>query len=247
MTTDETKPDDNTNMRIWDELFQVPKGSTYPIERGLCAGLTGITPLSLIKQATELWGPIGEGWGFEIEKDEIVNQDAKFHSEMLHVMTIKLWYDGALVIGEESARGSHDGRNVDIVMDATYGFGCTKLYQRRGGEWYIDDDFNKSTLTDAITNALSRLGFGGSVRLGEMQSKYTTNLDAKDSEADKAWDEVIAKRRQTTGPECISDSKDPNYVSDETLIKRGTEILESETRSGSNPAHIRLLLKERSW
>ncbi len=221
--TDETKPD-NTNMRIWDELFQVPKGSTYPIERGLCAGLTGITPLSLIKQATELWGPIGEGWGFEIEKDEIVNQDAKFHSEMLHVMTIKLWY------GEPAMQMSTPCTKV------TYGMGCTRMYRWLEGEWFIDPDFNKSTLTDAITNALSRLGFGGSVRLGEMQSKYTTNLDAKDSELEDAWTKVIAVWRRVPG----SRSTDP----DTYLISEGVKMLEANTRNPKNPAHVLSLTKE---
>jgi len=219
---DETKPD-NTNMRIWDELFQVPKGSTYPIERGLCAGLTGITPLSLIKQATELWGPIGEGWGFEIEKDEIVNQDAKFHSEMLHVMTIKLWY------GEPAMQMSTPCTKV------TYGMGCTRMYRWLEGEWFIDPDYNKSTLTDAITNALSRLGSGGSVRLGDMQSKYTTNLDAKGDELEKAWAEHIVKFKEANhGLRDWSDAK---------IIEHGVAILQDNSRS-ITPEHVGSLIKK---
>ena len=232
---DETKPDDN-NMRIWDAVFQVPEGATKPINDG--RGLTAIAPMALYEQATKLWGPIGKGWGFEIVNEGFVHLDSpKRPEDALHVMTIKLWYDGAAIVGQESARGSEDGRNVNIVMDSTYGMGCTKLFQVRGGKPYIDDDFNKSTLTDAITNALSRLGFGGSVRLGEMQSKYTTNLDAKDSELEDAWVEYCEWRRDDV--RILPVNEDMNDI---MLIEEGVNILRDNSRSVT-AANVRSLMK----
>ncbi len=226
---DETKPDDNPNMRIWDEVFQVPEGSTKPIKDG--RGLTAIAPMALFEQATKLWGPIGEGWGFEIEKDGFVYLDSsKRPEDALHIMTIKLWYGGS-----KPVKPAEPGKPLYHSCPSTYGMGCTKLFQVRGGKPYIDDDFNKSTLTDAITNALSRLGFGGSVRLGEMQSKYTTNLDAKDDELEKAWNEVVVFMRKDHNTSDLTDA---------TLIQRGVKVLEDNTRNPDNPAHVRSLVKE---
>ncbi len=214
------------NMRIWDEVFQVEKKYTEPIKDG--RGLTAIAPMSLIMQATKLWGPIGKGWGFEIIKDGFVYLNSPSRPEdALHIMTIKLWYHGCAVTGKSYG----DGELVDIVMDGTYGMGCTKLFQIRGGKPYIDDDFNKSTLTDAITNALSRLGFGGSVRLGEMQSKYTTNLDARDSELEKALSDAVAWKLKRWDPDVS--------VTEAEIVSVLVEELEANSRSPQNPEHIR--------
>ena len=62
-------PDDKkpNNLRIWDKVCDVDPKYTKPINDG--RGLTAIVPMSLIKQATKLWGPMGEGWGFEIERE----------------------------------------------------------------------------------------------------------------------------------------------------------------------------------
>ena len=241
---DETKPDNNidkvsdakANRVIWDAVCDVDPKYTKPIKDGKV--LTSIVPMYLFRQATELWGQIGKGWGFEIMEEGMIFHDNKERPwDALYQMRIKLWYDN----------GSYESDTAPgTLLDTTYGVNCFRIFEWRGGEYYINPDFYKSTLTGAIVNALSRLGFGGSVRLKEHDTEYTAGVE-QESEADKAWGEAIAKRRETTGPEVISDSKDPNYVSDETLIERGTTYLENESRSGSNPAHIRLLLKNISW
>ncbi len=219
MTTDETP---NPNLRIWDKVCDVDPKYTTDIKDG--RGLTAIVPMSLIHQATKLWGPMGEGWGFEILKDDcIYNNNRERPQDALHVMTIKLWYRQQM---EHDATGTYQ-------QCTTYGMGCTKLFQKRGDDWYIDDDYNKSTLTDAITNALSRLGFGGSVRLKEYQSKYTTNLDARDTEVEKAWDEYIAWRRPSV----------PGAKTDPAIIAEGVAHLKKNSRNPQNPAHILAMIK----
>jgi len=211
------------NMRIWDAVCEVDEKFTEPIKDG--RGLTAIVPMYLIRQATEMWGPMGEGWGFEIEKEgHIFHNNSKRPEDALHTMTIKLWY------GEAAMQLSPP------CTKATYGVGCTKMFRYSGGEYYIDPDYNKSTLTDAITNALSRLGFGGSVRLKEYQSKYTTNLDARDTEVEKAWDKYVTFRR--SGPADASDK------STATLMQQGVEELKANSRNPQNPDHILAMIKE---
>ena len=216
-TDDNTK---KTNMRIWNEVCEVDPDFTEEIKDG--RGLTAIVPMFLIRQATELWGPMGDGWGFEIEREDCIYMNSRERpQDALHVMTIKLWYKvdpGPGLPGTAIEDKRH-----------TYGMGCTKLFQKRGDEWYIDPDYNKSTLTDAITNALSRLGFGGSVRLQEHQSKYTTNLDARDTECEKAYDKYVAWRRLDPLTQTLTDAM---------LISEGVDRLKKNSRNPQNPEHI---------
>lgn len=212
------------NMRIWDEVCNVDEKFTKPIDDG--RGLTAIVPMYLIKQATEMWGPIGEGWGFEIERDDcIYNNSRERPQDALHIMTIKLWYGGAKPI-----KTAEPGSPFYKSCPYTYGMGCTKLFQKRGDDYVIDHDYNKSTLTDAITNALSRLGFGGSVRLKEYQGKYETDQSSGESECDNAWSKYISWRRGHHSGSPVKPCAGSKDATDETLILQGTQMLRDNSR-----------------
>jgi hypothetical protein len=173
------------NLRIWNALCDVPKEFTRPFKTDGddSQTLTAISPWYLIKRATELWGPIGDGWNFDVIHDEII-RDGK-DEPILHIMRVSLHFH-------------HDSL-------ITGGVGCTPMkYRGADGKDHWDDDFNKKTLTDAITNALARLGAGGDIRMSQFEdNKY---LDHKvrneggqegDPKLDAAWEKVIAHMRKT--------------------------------------------------
>ena len=209
----------NDNMKLWNAVHEVPDKYRKPFKIG-SRQLTSIDPMYLISLATAQWGPIGTGWGFEIVDERIMNANHRERPEdQLHVMRIKLWYR-VLPQDEEPA--------------FTFGVGCTKLYMGKGDKAWIDDDYNKKTLTDAITNALSRLGFGADVRMGEFDgSKYNENVNGQDSELEKAWTDFLIWRRQ-----------DPELqdLSDATLINGGTTMLKANSRRVT-PETIRDMMK----
>ena len=225
---DETIPDNDPNMRIWKEVWKVEEKYTKLIKDG--KGLHSIVPMSIFKQATELWGPVGEGWGFDIEEEGMIFHDNKERPwDALYQMKIKFWYDGPLQLTP--------GGTALNRLPHTIGVSSPAIFEHRGGNHYANPNFYKSALTGAIINAMSRLGYGGSVRLGE-HDEYTGDVE-HESEADKAWGEVIVFCRET--------DRFPSEMTDPELIKKGTERLESKSRSRSNPSHIRLLLKDDGW
>ncbi len=225
--TDETKP--NNNMRIWNEVREVPSEMRKPFSIG-ARDLTAIDPMFLFMKATEQWGPMGEGWGFEIVKDAFVNKDGK-PEHVLHIMEIKLWYDGGGIMSQ----GLHN-----VVTDATYGVGCTKVFMgtpsSTHGMW-VDDEFNKKTLTDALTNALSRLGFGAEVRMGKFENgKYNDLVSNEDAALARAWEKYIEWRRKAKG---IT----PDRATDAMIMHSAIEYLQENSRR-VEPATIAALMEE---
>ena len=207
------------NMRIWSEARVVPDMYRKPFTIGK-RELTAIDPMYLFFLATQQWGPMGEGWGFEIVKDAFVNKDGK-PEHVLHIMEIKLWYR------------VKDFCDKEVYMKCeTIGVGCTKVFMGTPGSthgMWIDDEFNKKTLTDALTNALSRLGFGADVRMGEFDGgKYNDLVSDEDAALARAWDKYIPWRRKAKNlDEKITDMKIANSAMEH--LKKNSRRVSPET------------------
>lgn len=129
MPSEKSKPDPK---RVWDQVKQTdPAFTKRSDQRG---GFTSISPMYQAMRATEIFGPCGIGWGWEVL--------AENWTDNAHHVRIKLWY----VLDDQ--RGEIES------------FGGTPI-QKSGGE-----DIAKKSLTDAITKALSYLGFSADVFLG---------------------------------------------------------------------------------
>lgn len=199
---DDTKLPDN--LRIWDAVKAVPTEFTKPFHPNgdKSVTLTSVAPMYYFQEATKLWGPMGFGWGFEIKDDRLIH-DSK-GQPTLHVLMVRLWY----VIESELqvAAGEMD-------RFSTFGVGCTCLqYTDDSGQQRWDDDFNKKTLTDAITNALSRLGFGADIRLQSHEgSKYVGRAGKApqdDPKLDAAWAKVLRHLRDKYADDYKHDTDD---------------------------------------
>lgn len=122
-------------------------------------------------RATEIFGPIGTGWGFEVLEDrmlpgapmsETIYEDKKFIGNRLlrdgdgtliteqnHSIKIAFWY-----------------LKDNGVAERFEAYGATKyLYKTKHGIT-CDGEAQKKSLTDAIKKALSLLGFSADVWLG---------------------------------------------------------------------------------
>lgn len=103
-----------------------------------------------IQEATRQFGPVGEGWGYET--GELIFADG------LVIAPLTLWH------GERSNR---------------FGpiYGSTTLRDRKGN---LDKDAPKKATTDALTKALSQLGFNADVFLGKFDdNKYVEQVRAE--------------------------------------------------------------------
>jgi hypothetical protein len=136
---------ENANLRIWNAVCTTDPSHTKAVEFG--RKFTAIDAHYQIQEATRLFGPVGEGWGYDT--GEMVFADG------LVIVPVTLW---------------HGDRTK------TFGpiYGSTTLRDRKGN---IDKDAPKKATTDALTKGLSQLGFNADVFLGRFDdNKYVEDL-----------------------------------------------------------------------
>lgn len=156
MPDGETKPEQPDNLALWNRHKTPDVKHTKPVQYG-SRTFTAIDAQYIIQQATEEWGPIGIGWGWNAEYE--ILEDLKPPCIMCR---LTLWYKGAFPVHEW-------GPYVTI----------NALYERKSGGYadIIDDDAPKKAMTDALMKALSHLGFGADVYLGRFDDqRYVQQL-----------------------------------------------------------------------
>lgn len=145
----------NPNMQIWDAVAVTPPSWTKRVQEGP-RSYTTINAYRQIATATRQFGPVGTGWGWEHEWE--------YHGEgedTLVVCHLTLWYE----------------TRVQAVHVTTAG----KLYMGKGDRCMVDDDCYKKILTDALTKALSYLGFNADVYYGRYDdNKYVQAAQARE-------------------------------------------------------------------
>ena len=144
MTKDLFEP--KQNMRIWD---QVEKTDTRYTKSAKVGGqqITALNGTAMIMKATEVFGPVGFGFGWNV-LEERFDKGAEIFSgegdkrvslghELNHTVKIKFW---AVIDGQ---RGEFEQ------------YGCTQyLYKSKYGTT-TDGEAPKKSLTDAIKKSLS--------------------------------------------------------------------------------------------
>ena len=138
---------------IWDKVDKTdPNDTKHVAQRG---GFTAIDAYAQIKAATELFGPVGTGWGWRI-------LDSKVEDGYTWVHT-KIWY----------AKPDGDTIAPDITAKTFETFGGAKHGKS-------PDEAHKKALTDSITKGLSYLGFNADVFLGKFDDNKYIEKRAED-------------------------------------------------------------------
>jgi hypothetical protein len=159
------------NMRIWG---QVEKTDTRFTKKAKVNGqdITSLSGTAMVMKATELFGPVGIGWGWKIveerfdEGHEIFTGEgdkrACIGREIGHTVKIALWF-------------MQDGQRGEIEQ-----YGCTRYQYKTSYGMTTDGEAPKKSLTDAIKKALSMLGFSADVFLGMFDDRdYVQQLEAE--------------------------------------------------------------------
>lgn len=155
-------------MIIYNKARVVPQEAKKPIIGGRLKGMTDINPMWRIKTLTELFGPCGHGWYYNITNKWI----------------------------EEGASGEKVAF-VDIELFVKYGEEWSKPILGTGGSSFIakeknglytSDECFKMALTDALGVAMKSLGVGADVYFERDRSKYDNSQD-KGNEGRRATDE----------------------------------------------------------
>jgi len=154
----------SNNLVIWNQVKTTDPRFTKNFRRAGGFSGTSIDPMYNIYRATQLFGPIGIGWGFEVINEQIIegapildNQGQCIGYEKIHELKLRVWY-------------KYNGETGEIFSS-----GATMLVGKNKNGFYSDDEAVKKSITDALSKALSYLGFSADVHLGRFDSNKYTN------------------------------------------------------------------------
>jgi hypothetical protein len=173
------------NMAIWDAVYKTPPSAT---KGGKVGGqnITSINGLYVAKRATEVFGPCGTGWGYEVAEERYDEAGPIFDAttkELIcqarnHTIRLELWYMA-------------DGEKRIITH-----FGHTKYLYRSKYGFTVDDEAPKKSLTDALKKCLSMIGIGGDIFMGEFDDHNYIQEQRNQEAIDKAENRDEEEARQ---------------------------------------------------
>ncbi|ASG88442.1 hypothetical protein [Salmonella enterica] len=166
---DEKPAEAQDNLKLWRSVMRTDPRFTKDIT-GTGFDGTSVNAEYMIMRATELFGPLGSGWGFDIQEEKMMpgapmsepvydgknvvghrflrDADGTLVTEQHHSIRIRLWYET-------------EDRDGSVIS-----YGATPyMYKTKHGV-KCDGEAPKKSLTDAIKKALSMLGFSADVWLG---------------------------------------------------------------------------------
>jgi len=153
------------NLYIYELVREVPKNAQTPIKGGRISGYTDINPMWRLKKLTELFGPCGIGWKYEIKEKRLEqgsdNQIAAF-------VDIDLYF-------------KHNGEWSEPIP----GTGGSSFVAKEKGGMYTSDECFKMALTDAISVACKALGVGADIYWNE-DTKYTKQTETSTNTANNS-------------------------------------------------------------
>jgi hypothetical protein len=139
------------NMDIYNTARQCPQDALKPIQAGRLKGKSDINPMWRIKMLTQLFGPVGIGWYYTIDKqwmEACGDEIAAFVNISLYVKVNDEW------------------------SKPIQGTGGSMFAAKEKNGVYVSDEAYKMALTDAISVACKALGFAADVYWNTDSTKY---------------------------------------------------------------------------
>ena len=224
----------STNLHIWEQVQETPTTATKT-NKFQGRDVTSINAQYIVQRATEVWGPIGFGWGYEIVEERCDDMGPMFHNDQMvgtyknHTILLRLWY-------------KQDGEKYHVDH-----FGHTPYVYRSKNGPMVDQDAPKKSLTDALKKCLSMLGFAADIFLGMyddqdyVEAVKTKEYIQKADDADAAAvEEIEALRDQVVnagqGYQLIPNKAALKLAHDKNVksIQRKAEVLGANSQSYVN-------------
>lgn len=145
------------NMGIYNAVRAVPEEAQKSFSNGKFSG-TDINPMWRIKKLTELFGPCGIGWYYDV-----VSERAEVHGDTtMAIVDLNLY-----ILDPESGEWSKP----------IYGTGGNTLVKPTKGGKSESDEGYKMALTDALSVACKALGIGADIYFAGDKTKYTAEQE----------------------------------------------------------------------
>ncbi len=150
-------PSEAKNRETWDLLKRTDPQYTKEFRRS--GGFKGdqIDPTWRMQRMTEVFGPVGKGWGYEQVEWTI--------AERMIFICVRVWYRDPET-GEQCWTGVQWG-------------GTELMAKNRDGTERSNDESFKMSITDGVGKCLVQLGLGADIYLGQYSdSKYKEESEA---------------------------------------------------------------------
>lgn len=144
----------NTNLSLYEKFKVTPPEARKQITGGRLKGFTDINPMWRFKMLTEVFGPCGVGWRYEIVDQKII---PGYGDEIAAFVDILLYYKWN---GEWSA--------------GIPGVGGSSFVAKESKCIHTSDECFKMALTDAIGTACKALGMSADIYFEKDRTKYNT-------------------------------------------------------------------------
>lgn len=153
-----------SNLALWQRFEDIDPKFTKPITGRDYSG-TSPNPQYVIMCLTELFGPAGKGFGWNVLAEGFTT----LGDTHLHWCRIRFWW--------------RDSEGVNECEQ----YGQTKAaYITKTGKHYVDEDAPKKSLTDAVVKSASHLGIAANIFLGRWDDqKYVAEVAREYREAEK--------------------------------------------------------------
>ena len=214
------------NLAIYEQAREVPESAIKPIVNGRLKGKSDINPVYRIKRMTEIFGPCGIGWRYEIVKQwlETYGNEVKAFT---HINLYIKWE------GEWS--------------EAIPGIGGAAFVSMESKGAYVSDECYKMSLTDAMSVAMKALGIaadiywandGNNLNPGDSKYRDGTISNAAD-DLPTAINEMLACKSSTERDALWSKwtSKHPEYAA------QGHEFYKVTVEVGQKLQHMNTAIK----
>ena len=146
---------DNTNLDTWNRFADIDPAFTKPILGKAYKG-TSPNPQYVIRCLTEMFGPVGKGFGWEVLQEGFT----PLGDEILHWCRIRFWH----------------GDRANCFES----YGQTKALMKTKNGMMSDEDAPKKSMTDAIIKAASHLGIAANIFLGRWDDqKHVAEVTAE--------------------------------------------------------------------
>lgn len=165
------------NLRYWDVFADIDPKFTKAITGKQYKG-TSPNPQYVIRCLTELFGPVGIGFGWKV----LVEGFVPLGEKTLHWCRIEFWHT------DPACKYESYGQTI-------------AAYPTSSGGFMVDEDAPKKSLTDAIIKAASHIGIAANIFLGRWDDqKYVAEVNAEyraeeKAKAAPAFDPVAAHDR----------------------------------------------------
>ena len=211
------------NMAVWGKLENTPKEAQKEIQAGRLKGFTDINPMWRLKRLTEVFGPCGVGWKYEVKGTSVI---PGANDEVAAFVDILLYYKNP------------DGEWSEGIP----GLGGSMFVAKESKGMHTSDECFKMALSDAIGTACKALGMSADIYFSKDRSKYTGGQEAPEVKMETVEDAAgfvigFGKYNGKTLGEVWK--TDGNYIDwlwanekTDPIIKKGITILADAVRAG---------------